>query len=302
MPDSNGVYSLPPGFLAVTGTTIQVSQHNPTFQDVAAALTARLSRDGTAAMTGSIQFAPGTVNAPGAVFSTDIMSGFYKTLTGIGVSIGGVKVAEFLPGGVVGAREVGELVPFTGSAAPSALWLLPFGQTVSRMTFAALWAFAQIEIAAGSTLYNNGDGSTTFGIVDMRGRLPVGWDSMGGTAAGRVTTAGSGVNGAVLGSPGGSQGYALLRSDLPNVAPTFTGTPGTAISTNSGLLVNTSQTSAQGGGGEPVFIGNVIGTLSSTFTPAGTVQSLNGNVTQTLTNNMPPVVVTNCILFAGGAL
>jgi hypothetical protein len=48
MPSSNGVYSLPPGYLAATGTTIQVSQHNPIFEDVAAALTLRLSRDGTA--------------------------------------------------------------------------------------------------------------------------------------------------------------------------------------------------------------------------------------------------------------
>jgi hypothetical protein len=32
MPSSNGVYSLPPGYLAATGTTIQVSQHNPIFE------------------------------------------------------------------------------------------------------------------------------------------------------------------------------------------------------------------------------------------------------------------------------
>ena len=35
MPSSNGVYSLPSGYLATTGTTIQVSQHNPIFEDVA---------------------------------------------------------------------------------------------------------------------------------------------------------------------------------------------------------------------------------------------------------------------------
>ncbi|WP_298254966.1 hypothetical protein [Bradyrhizobium sp.] len=56
---------------------------------------------------------------------------------------------------------------------------LPSQPKISRTTYAALWAFAQIEITAGSTLYNNGDGSTTFGIVDMLGWLPVGWDKMG---------------------------------------------------------------------------------------------------------------------------
>jgi microcystin-dependent protein len=295
MPSANGVYSLPPGYLAVTGQTILASQHNPIFEDVAAALTARLSRDGTAAMTGSIQFAPGTVNVPGAVFSTDLSSGFYKTTAGIGVAIGGVKVAEFLAGGLVGSREVGELVPWTGSAAPSNLWLLPFGQTVSRTTYASLWAFAQIEIAAGSTLYNNGDGSTTFGIVDIRGRLPVGWDAMGGTAAGRVTTAGSGVDGTTLGSVGGAQTYTVQRSDLPNVAPTFTGSASGQSFTVSGNLAPVNF-------GDSGFGGNWIQSLNliATSAPAGTISSINGNVTQTLINKMPPVVVTNYILFAGG--
>jgi microcystin-dependent protein len=302
MPSANGVYSLPPGFLAVTGTTIQVSQHNPIFQDVAAALTARLSRDGTAAMSGAIQLAPGTLGAPGAVFSTDITTGFYSLGPGlgIGVSVAGVQVAAFLPGGVSGAREVGELVPFTGTAAPSALWLLPFGQTVSRTTFAALWEFAQIEIANGSTLYNNGDGSTTFGIMDMRGRLPAGWDAMGGTAAGRLTTAGSGVNGAVLGSPGGAQTYTLLRSDLPNVAPTFTGINTASNQSNivQGSVGFSTCTLAPGGG--EVFVGAPF-LASITLVPQGTISSINGGVTQTATNNLPPVVVTNYLLFAGAA-
>jgi microcystin-dependent protein len=303
MPSSNGVYSLPSGYLAVTGATIQASQHNPPLEDIAAALTARLSRDGTAAMSGALQFAPGTVNAPGAVFSTDVTSGFYKTTSGIGVAVGGVKVAEFLSGGVVGARELGELVAFSGTAAPSALWVLPFGQTLSRTTYAALWVFAQAEIANGNTFYNNGDGSTTFGIGDMRGRLPIAWDSMGGTAAGRVTTAGSGVNGAVLGSAGGAQNVTLAQANLPNVNLTFTGSVGTANST-AGFVGNGAALSgpvASGGGAQCWDGGSETG-VTSTFIPAGTISSLNGNVTQTATNNLSPVMVTNYILFAGGAV
>jgi hypothetical protein len=71
MPSANGVYSLPVGYLAVTGATILASQHNPPLEDIAAALTGRLSRDGTAAMTGAIQLAVGSVTAPGAAFSTE---------------------------------------------------------------------------------------------------------------------------------------------------------------------------------------------------------------------------------------
>jgi microcystin-dependent protein len=305
MPSTNGVYSLPLGYLAVTGSTIEASQHNPPLEDIALALTGRLSRDGTAAMSGALQFAPGTVNVPGAVFSNDLTTGFYSLGpgAGIGVAVGGVQIAKFLPGGIVGAREIGELVAYTCTAAPSALWQLPFGQTLSRMTNAALWAQAQIEIAAGNTFYNNGDGSTTFGIGDMRGRLPIGWDMMGGTASGRLTTAGSGVDGTTLGSAGGAQNVLAVQANLPNVNLTFTGNAGTATSTNGGVVVNAFGIGpgTSGGGASPVG-GNIVANLFSTFTPTGSISSLNGNVTQTPINKLPPVVVTNYILFAGGAV
>lgn len=54
MPRSGGVYTLPPGYFATDGTTIDVSQHNPPFEDVAQALTDSLPRDGSAPMTGNL--------------------------------------------------------------------------------------------------------------------------------------------------------------------------------------------------------------------------------------------------------
>ena len=33
--DSNGIYTLDPGYLAVSGATIQPSQHNPALEDIA---------------------------------------------------------------------------------------------------------------------------------------------------------------------------------------------------------------------------------------------------------------------------
>ena len=38
---------------------------------------------------------------------------------------------------------------------------------------------ASAEIAAGNTLYTNGNGTTTFGIPDMRGRMRAAKDNMG---------------------------------------------------------------------------------------------------------------------------
>jgi hypothetical protein len=218
MPSSNGVYSLPPGYLATTGSTILASQHNPIFEDVAAALTLRLSRDGSASMTGPINLAAGTVTAPSLIFTGNVGTGIYPTTAGIGVAIAGVKVAEFVAGGVVGAREVGELIPFTGSAPPSALWLLPFGQTISRTTYAALWTFAQIEIATGNQFYNNGDGSTTFGIGDMRGRTWAAMDSMGGSGdANRLSSGSLAALRFTMGGAGGVSGHALTATEIPRL-------------------------------------------------------------------------------------
>jgi hypothetical protein len=47
MPSANGVYSLPSGYLAVTGATIQASQHNPPLEDIAAAAAAKPKPEAT---------------------------------------------------------------------------------------------------------------------------------------------------------------------------------------------------------------------------------------------------------------
>lgn len=52
--DSGGNYSLPSGYLAVTGETIQSSQHNPPLEDIGQALTASLPRSGVAAMLANL--------------------------------------------------------------------------------------------------------------------------------------------------------------------------------------------------------------------------------------------------------
>lgn len=242
-------------------------------------------------MTGPVQLASGTVTAPGAVFAADPSSGLYKTTAGIGIAVGGVKVAEFTAAGIAsGNRELGELVPFAGSSAPSTLWALPYGQTLSRTTYPAMWAFVQTEIAAGSTLYNNGDGSTTFGILDMRGRVPAGWDKMGGTAANRLTTAGSGVDGTTLGVASSAQTQTLLTANLPPYTPSgsVTSTGTAPITDATGYETGALNRKVAGGSTAlsitSTFYGNAQG---GTSTPFAIVQ---------------PTMVTNYMLFVGGAL
>lgn len=100
----------------------------------------------------------------------------------------------------------GSVLDFAGSTAPDG-WLLCFGQAVSRTDYAALFA------ALGTT-YGVGDGSTTFNLPDCRGRVKAGKDNMGGVAAGQLTSALSGVNGAALGSTGGAQVHSIQTSEV----------------------------------------------------------------------------------------
>lgn len=52
--DSNGNYSLPNGYLAVTGQKVLASQHNPPLEDLAAAVNAMFLRSGAAPMLGNL--------------------------------------------------------------------------------------------------------------------------------------------------------------------------------------------------------------------------------------------------------
>lgn len=103
---------------------------------------------------------------------------------------------------------VGVIAPYSGSVVPDG-FLACAGQAVSRTTYAALWAVI-------GAIYGAGDGSTTFNLPDLRGRVPAGKDDMGGTAANRLTAGGAGVNGAALGGNGGAQTHALTVAQMPS--------------------------------------------------------------------------------------
>ena len=63
--------------------------------------------------------------------------------------------------------------------------------------------------------HGDGDGSTTFHKPDYRGMVPVGRDDMGGTAANRVTSGGSGILGNVPGRSGGAETVTLTSATMP---------------------------------------------------------------------------------------
>ena len=296
--DANGVYSLPSGYEAVTGETIQASQHNPPLEDLASSMSARLMRTGAAPMTGPLKIADGSVGSPGLAFNTDTTSGIYKTANGWGVSVGGVKVAEFTSSGL--SRMIGELIPWTRLSAPSG-WVLPYGQTLSRTTYADLWAIAQTEIAGGNTFFNNGDGSTTFGIADLRGRVVAGKDNMGGVVAGRLGS-GAGFSGtdskdpSILGAYGGRETHTITTAQLPPYTPS--GTVATSTSGTVPVQGNATGTSVP----NKVYYGkNDTAAIDLPITVSSS-SSFTGNAqggTSAAHNNTQPTMICNYILFAG---
>jgi microcystin-dependent protein len=121
-------------------------------------------------------------------------------------------------------NRTGELVPFAGTTAPAGA-LLCYGQQISRTTYAGLFAVI-------GTAYGGGDGSTTFNLPDLRGRVVAGKDDMGGGAVGRLTNTTMSPNGATLGAVGGGQ----INAAVTNVSG----------STSGSLSVNVTSTSMDG--------------------------------------------------------
>jgi microcystin-dependent protein len=113
-------------------------------------------------------------------------------------------------------QPIGAVIPYAGTSAPTG-WLLCYGQAVSRTTYADLFAVL-------STTYGVGDGSTTFNVPDLRGRVVAGQDDMGGTSANRLTDQSGGLDGDTLGDTGGEETHTLTSSELQHT--TAVGTSG----------------------------------------------------------------------------
>lgn len=99
---------------------------------------------------------------------------------------------------------VGSVFSYGGASAPAG-FLLCYGQAISRTNYAALFT------VLGST-FGAGDGSTTFNLPDLRGRVIAGQDDMGGTSANRLTGTSGSLNGDTLGASGGAETHTITAA------------------------------------------------------------------------------------------
>jgi microcystin-dependent protein len=138
--------------------------------------------------------------------TTQMMSvpyALYAKSAGIDSAMVAGMIANAMGNSAGSSVPTGVVQAYSGTTAPTG-WLLCDGSAVSRISYPDL--FTLIDITYGS-----GDGSTTFNLPDLRGRVPVGKDNMGGNSANVVT-----INGNILGNISGEETHTITVNEMPS--------------------------------------------------------------------------------------
>lgn len=303
--NGSGSYTLPEAAF-VPQTPISSSAMNSDLSDLATAMTNSLARNGEGGMTAVLPM----TNA-GATYISDPDTGLHRTdANEQALFCGSVDIVTVNSAGaeVAGDLEVsGDItkggfpllpiglgpLPYTGLTAP-AFWVFANGAALLRASYPELWAFAQNEIANGNTLYTNGNGTTTFTIADMRGRVPAGNDDMDAGAAGRLTNTTMTPNGTTLGAAGGAQTHTLSTPELASHTHVNTLTD----NGHQHAIVG----SSGNGGGIAVVNGGAGAFSQNNLTASATTNIVINNTAAGgggAHNNVQPTLVTNYIIYAG---
>ena len=186
------------------------------------------------------------------------------------------SIKAYIANQLTASVPAGVVSPYAGTSAPTG-YLLCYGQAVSRTTYADLFS-------AISTTYGAGDGSSTFNLPDLRGRVVAGQDDMGTTSANRLTGQSGGLDGDTLGATGGAETHTL--EDSQSGLPAHTVPSGTVtahgIDTDQGDNVNHIR----------IFTSN---RGSSTTVPA-TNGAVPGADAADAHNNVQPTIILNYII------
>lgn len=159
-----------------------------------------------------------------------------KTLTNPVIGVSSVAAAsDFTPRGMVS--------PYAGATAPNG-WIICDGQAISRSTYSALFAIIGVT-------YGSGDGSTTFQVPNLKGRVVFGYDATNANydTMAKATTAGA------------TATTLITSSNLPQHSHTHGHTHGTTNSAHSHSITDGAGSHSHGGstgsGGSYSYIYNV---------------------------------------------
>lgn len=183
---------------------------------------------------------------------------------------------------------IGASIDFWGSTAPNSSFVLAYGQAISRTTYSTLFAMF-------STTYGSGDGSTTFNVPDLRGRVTAGKDDMGGSAASRLTSTYFGTGATTLGGVGQSnESNTLITANLPPYTPSGT------VSVSASSVPYRNANIPVGGGSNVTVIDQISFTGNSGTTslgaPSASFSGSAGGGSSTPIRTVQPTIIANKLL------
>lgn len=159
---------------------------------------------------------------------------------------------------------------YAGTTAPSG-YLLCDGSAVSRTTYAALFAII-------GTTYGVGDGSTTFNVPNLKGRVPVGLDS-------------SQVEFDALGETGGAKTHTLTIAEMPSHDH-----GGNTGATNPNANFNLTVAGSNPSSPSHIVRGTSTGSVANAISGASHSHPITAQGGGTAHNNLQPYLVMNYII------
>lgn len=209
----------------------------------------------------------------GTLTITNTGTGDFNVALGAGARI-------LLNGIPIGFIPIGATMDWFGTALPAG-WVWANAQLLSRATYARLFAVY-------GTTFGVGDGATTFGTPDTRGRVVAGKDNMGAaTSAARLTVIAS----TTLGGAGGEQTHLLTTTEMPAHAHSVYD-PGhyhTGDGSNGYLY------GINGGNQAYVLVSGHSHNTSTNYTGISLYNAGGGGAH----NNVQPTIIANMIIWAG---
>lgn len=183
---------------------------------------------------------------------------------------------------------VGSSLDYWGPVAPNSSFALMYGQAISRTVYSALFALLGTQFGAG-------DGTTTFNLPDLRGRVVAGKGNMGGAGDANLLNASYfGADGTVLGAVGGSQSHTLTLGETPAGITSGGGISGTASKV--GKVIITQGTGAALVNGAPGGTGNTAPQVGTADQTASLDVSGAAAVTSNNTGGNPHAIVQPTII------